>query len=217
MATMDILSSNGRHYYQVDTAAGTCTCLGFRFRRSCRHLREALGEEPRATVRKIQSGFDNPQPTFKPLPHRSEVKGLTDDQISNILYTIGHGRRSFEEFVGFLRYQGINQLVDIRSRPQSRFSPHFNKKRLDAALADEGITYTHIVALGASNLGTDDDRHDLLNDRESGLIQLVGLLADQPVAIMCAESDHRHCHRLYVAECIVNWYPDVTINHLGTK
>ncbi|KAB2857470.1 MAG: DUF488 domain-containing protein, partial [Anaerolineae bacterium] len=52
------------------------------------------------------------------------------------LYTIGHSNHSLDDFLGLLKQHAITDLVDIRSAPQSRFSPHFNKKRLESTLPE---------------------------------------------------------------------------------
>jgi uncharacterized protein (DUF488 family) len=67
---------------------------------------------------------------------------------ANTIYTIGHSTRSVPELVGLLRDAGVDLLVDVRSVPRSRTNPQFNTDTLPQDLADAGIGYRHIRALG---------------------------------------------------------------------
>src|SRR5215207_541091 len=42
--------------------------------------------------------------------------------------TIGHSNHSVEKFAGLLKRHGIEVLVDTRSHPYSRHTPHFNTR-----------------------------------------------------------------------------------------
>ena len=57
------------------------------------------------------------------------------------ILTIGHSRHSWERFAALLAGAGVETLADIRSVPRSRFSPHFNKDALAAALAARNVEY----------------------------------------------------------------------------
>ena len=57
------------------------------------------------------------------------------------LYSIGHSNHEAAAFLELLRRHGIAAVADVRSRPYSRFVPHFSKERLQRILAEEGIGY----------------------------------------------------------------------------
>ena len=61
-----------------------------------------------------------------------------------VIYTIGHGNKSFEEFLLELNSLGIKYLIDIRSKPYSKWSTHFNQESLKALLQRNGITYVYM-------------------------------------------------------------------------
>jgi hypothetical protein len=63
-------------------------------------------------------------------------------------YTIGHGKRTIEEFVALLGSVEVNLLVDVRTMPRSRFNPQYNQDALPETLKPFGIGYEHIAALG---------------------------------------------------------------------
>src|SRR4051794_16954719 len=61
------------------------------------------------------------------------------------LLTIGHSNHSLTTFLGLIRRHRVEVLVDTRSRPFSRYTPHFNAPRLGLVLHELGIRY---VVLG---------------------------------------------------------------------
>jgi uncharacterized protein (DUF488 family) len=79
----------------------------------------------------------------------------------NPFFTIGHSTRSVEEFVGLLRAADVRLVVDVRTMPRSRRMPQFNADGLPIALADVGIDYEHVHALG----GLRSPSRDLVNRR----------------------------------------------------
>src|SRR5829696_4200736 len=64
------------------------------------------------------------------------------------LYTVGHSNTPAEVLLGILSNAGIKTLCDIRRYPASRRNPQFNADRLAASLAEIGIAYRHLEALG---------------------------------------------------------------------
>lgn len=132
-----------------------------------------------------------------------------DSQVSLNLYTIGHSNFSLADFLARLYRHNITTLIDVRSKPYSRYVPHFNKNALEAALSQTEITYRYA---GAYLGGVPDDPSQLTPDGRAdyakikaseayikGIVRLLNLLAqDAPtgkVALMCAEADPLRCHR----------------------
>lgn len=68
-------------------------------------------------------------------------KNFRATSIGAVLYTIGHGSRTAEEFVTLLREAGIRRLADVRAQPASRRYPHFCRHALDRLLMAERIRY----------------------------------------------------------------------------
>lgn len=46
------------------------------------------------------------------------------------VFTIGHSNHELGEFLGLLKRQGIEALVDVRSHPRSRYAPRFDAAAL---------------------------------------------------------------------------------------
>lgn len=106
-------------------------------------------------------------------------------------YTIadcGHSNRAYSEFLKILKDNKIEVLVDIRSFPRSRFCPHFNQKRLDQSLKEDGIEYL----FKGNNLGGRGENENY----EETIDELVEMVkAGKQVCVMCSEKDFKQCHR----------------------
>jgi uncharacterized protein (DUF488 family) len=120
------------------------------------------------------------------------------------IYTIGHGDGSFADLEARLRRHRIQTIVDVRSQPYSRHAPDFVKAELEAIAAEAGYGYRWL----GDHLGGRPDDPALQTDDgvdgskvvasatfRSGLEELLALSAGSRVALLCAELDHRHCHR----------------------
>jgi uncharacterized protein (DUF488 family) len=122
------------------------------------------------------------------------------------VYTIGHGTRKIEDLIEALQRFGIRYLVDVRSRPYSRFNPQYNQKALQESLKQHDITY---IFMGDTLGGrpTDPGCYDLTGkvDYEKvktkdffqqGITRIeAAYQKDVPLALMCSESKPADCHR----------------------
>lgn len=63
---------------------------------------------------------------------------------AELLYTIGHSNLKMDQFLAHLQRYGVTMLVDVRTRPQSRFFPWFNRRNLSEQLSASGIGYGFI-------------------------------------------------------------------------
>lgn len=117
----------------------------------------------------------------------------------NKIYSIGHSNLPLDVFIGKLHKNSIHILVDVRTRPYSRWYPHFNREVLARAVERYDIAY---LWKGA-NLGGLGENVDFEKN-----IQWLADLAKtgQRVAVMCSERDYRKCHRHLVIEKKLNNY-----------
>ena len=121
------------------------------------------------------------------------------------LFSVGHSRHSAERFTTLLSAHAIERLVDVRSRPASRWTPHFAKTALSQLLAEHGIEYCFLGReLGGRPEGTEFYREDgtvdyvrrsAAPDFKAGIERLVVLARERRSVILCAEEDPAHCHR----------------------
>ena len=136
------------------------------------------------------------------------------------IFTIGHSTRSVGELVGLLREAGVDLLVDVRSVPRSRTNPQFNTDTLPHELADGGIAYRHVRALGGlrhhpkgapaspNTLWRNDAFRNyadyaMTEPFREGLAGLRALALEHTCAIMCAEAVWWRCHRRLVADYLL--------------
>jgi uncharacterized protein (DUF488 family) len=134
------------------------------------------------------------------------------------LYTIGHSTRSREELVSALDAHGVQTLVDIRARPMSRRLPHFNRESLERSLAERGIRYVWMKALGGYRKATRKDSphtalpnvsfrnyadYALTPEFEQAATELLQIASASRTAYMCAERVYVRCHRMIVSDWLL--------------
>ena len=139
------------------------------------------------------------------------------------IFTIGYEATTMGEFLTALQQAGVKRVIDIRAVPNSR-RPGFSKNPLRNALAEVGIDYVHLKALGTPADGRTAaraGRQDELKRIYAGQLELPEaivqsqqmreLAVEAPSALLCYERDPAHCHRtlLLAAEA-----PDAEVTHL---
>lgn len=122
------------------------------------------------------------------------------------IYTIGYGSRQVGELIALLQGYRIAYLLDIRSKPFSKFNPDFNRPALEAHLAGTGIKYVYMGdTLGGrpdlASCYTPDGKVDYASLREKDFYRRgIQRLRDawqqgRRVALMCSEARPEMCHR----------------------
>jgi uncharacterized protein (DUF488 family) len=113
------------------------------------------------------------------------------------IYTIGHSNHEWQDFLSLLRSHNVDLLVDIRSKPYSRYVRWATKDNLLKKLPEADIDYYYLGdKLGGIRLS------DMTMQAafECGIDDLVQLLKDgEKAAIMCAEENPANCHRQVVS------------------
>lgn len=146
------------------------------------------------------------------------------------LFSIGHGARTFADFVALLRAAGVAQIADVRAYPGSRRYPHFGRAELERSLPAAGVAYAWLPALGgrrqaregsaARHPGLREDAfrayadHTETPEFAAGLERLLALAAARPTAFMCAERDPAGCHRSILADKLWSLGTGVEVVHL---
>lgn len=122
------------------------------------------------------------------------------------IYSIGHGNKRIEDFIKELKAFEVQFLLDIRSKPFSKWNPQFNQNELKFKLEENGIKY---VFVGDTLGGLPEDRscydyngkvvYDLIKEKhffKEGLERLTTANEKNiKLAIMCSESKPEECHR----------------------
>ena len=94
----------------------------------------------------------------------------------------------------------------MRSRPYSRFVPHFGKERLARILADAGVGYLFLGRELGGKPVRDDPPQARLDYQarirepsfQRGIETLLHAAAERRVALLCRERDPLECHRLHL-------------------
>jgi uncharacterized protein (DUF488 family) len=139
------------------------------------------------------------------------------------IFTIGYEATTVAEFLAALQQAGVQRVIDVRALPLSR-RPGFSKTPLKNALAEVGIDYVHLKALGtpsegrsAARAGRQDDLERIyagqleLPEAIVQIEQMRGLAAEKPSALLCYERDPAGCHRSLLLAAAA---PDAAVTHL---
>jgi len=139
------------------------------------------------------------------------------------IFTIGYEGATVAEFLAALQKAGVVRVIDIRAVPNSR-RPGFSKTPLRNALAEAGIDYVHLRALGTPADGraaARAGRKDELKRIYAGQLELPEAIAEtgkmldlsreKPSALLCYERDPAACHRTLLLEAVA---PDAEVEDL---
>jgi uncharacterized protein (DUF488 family) len=136
------------------------------------------------------------------------------------IFTIGYEGATVGEFLSALRQAGVERVIDVRAVANSR-RPGFSKTPLRNALAEEGIDYVHLRALGTPADGraaARAGRHEDLKRIYAGQLelpeamaegaQMLDLAREKPSALLCYERDPAGCHRTLLWKAVA---PDAEV------
>lgn len=139
------------------------------------------------------------------------------------IFTIGYEAATVPDFLAALTTAGVERVIDVRALPLSR-RPGFSKSPLRAALAEQGIDYVHLRALGTPAAGREAARKGRTAELEriyAGQLelpeaiaagaQMIDLAEEKPSALLCFEREPAGCHR----SLLLRWVaPGAEVTHL---
>ena len=123
-----------------------------------------------------------------------------------MIYSIGHGNRSWTSFVELLNKHNGKFLVDVRSFPISKFNPDFNRENLEISCNKYGIKYIYMGdSLGGKPKGKhlyDKDgraNYTIMEKEKKYLFSIsrlqIAASLDDNTFVMCSELCPSQCHR----------------------
>ncbi|MHC1740123.1 MAG: DUF488 family protein [Anaerolineaceae bacterium] len=137
--------------------------------------------------------------------------------MTELVYTIGHSTHPIDEFIRILTSFNIEEVVDVRTIPRSRYNPQFDEDELQKKLIDNAIAYIRLAGLGglrhtiktstntawknASFRGFAD--YMQTPDFIVALDELIDIAKEKRVAIMCAEALPWRCHRSLIGDALL--------------
>lgn len=147
--------------------------------------------------------------------------------VAAVLSSVGHGTAGPDELLDRLRPAGVALVVDVRTAPGSRRSPHLSRDALERWLPDAGVGYRWEPRLGGFRRPQPDSpdvvwRNDAFRGyaghlRTAEALDALGdLVTDgeqRPTAFMCSETVWWRCHRRLVADALVLLH-GVPVQHL---
>ena len=136
------------------------------------------------------------------------------------IFTIGYEAATMGEFIAAVQAAGVERVIDVRAVPNSR-RPGFSKTPLRNALAEVGVDYVHLRALGTPAAGREAARKGRKSELEeiyAGQLEtpqaiaegamLLDLAAEKPSALLCYERDPACCHRTLLWQALA---PDAEV------
>jgi uncharacterized protein (DUF488 family) len=134
-----------------------------------------------------------------------------------VIRTLGHGTLAADDFVVLCRSAGAGTVVDVRRYPGSRRHPHFQHDAMEGWLAEAGLQYRWLPALGGRRTPAPESANVALRNPQfrgyadhmageefrRGCAELLDLARSGSVAAMCAESVWWRCHRRLLADHLV--------------
>jgi uncharacterized protein (DUF488 family) len=139
------------------------------------------------------------------------------------VWTIGYEKLLPPELVAELEAAGVERVIDVRFRPQSR-RPGMSKTRLGQLLGDHGIAYENRRELGtpadirflfhAGKVaeGATAFRAHVEEHAPEALDQLGAELQHGPrTALLCLEADPAVCHRRVLTDALQMRHPDLRV------
>ncbi len=151
------------------------------------------------------------------------------------LYTIGHSNHEITKFLTLLNEHNIQQLVDVRSSPYSKFNLHFNREILESKLKQQSIDYffagshlggrpkdpscykQHVLPKEGTDYLHEVNYPEVMKKTFflQGIRRLLMLAEQNTTTIMCSEENPAQCHRHHlIAKYLLSEYPTLTILHI---
>jgi len=179
---------------------------------------------PRAWVQTRTSDDETGSPSPSGRPTASPISTVGARATEPRLWTIGYERLRPPELIAELEAAGVERLLDVRFRPQSRRSG-MSKTRLGAHLAEHGIAYEHRRGLGTppeirwyfkySRVAEGRERYAAHLRAQPELVALADELPSAPrTALLCLEADPAACHRRVIAELLAERIPGLRVTDL---
>jgi len=115
-----------------------------------------------------------------------------------VVYTVGTGLRSLEDFIEILLACDIKTVIDVRSYPMSKLS-HFSRQNFPHLLETNGIEYRFLgKELGGLRKGG-YTAYMITEEFREGVENLERISREALSVIVCAERFPWKCHRKWIS------------------
>jgi uncharacterized protein (DUF488 family) len=115
-----------------------------------------------------------------------------------LIYTLGTGLRSAEDFTELLSSFDIRAVIDVRSYPKSKLG-HFSRQPFSELLRTNGVEY-HFLGkeLGGMRKGGYTS-YIITEEFRDGIGKLEAIAGNRRSVIICAERFPWKCHRKWIS------------------
>ncbi len=156
----------------------------------------------------------------------NDFEHIKDDFRISKFYSIGYGNRKIATFISLLAKNSVQVLVDVRSKPFSRFNPAYRRNLLEAHLKGVGIEY---LFQGNCLGGRPIDQSVYINSKlnynllaktqefQDGIKSLLNVASNKVTAIMCSELDPAKCHRKTIIGTFIEDQYGISLLHIDSK
>lgn len=136
---------------------------------------------------------------------QQQTEKMDSDVLHTSILTVGYGKLSIDEFCGLLHKRKVTYLVDVRSRPYSKYQPDYSRESIEQTLQQCGIKYVFMGEL-LGGMPSDPDCYQngkvsyedcrTKSFHKAGIARLRRAWEQKlPIAVMCACGKPQLCHR----------------------
>jgi len=104
------------------------------------------------------------------------------------ILTIGHSNKTSHELIEKLKENKVSILVDVRSKPYSKYNPQFNRELFSQVCRNKGVKYLY----RGRNLG--GLLENTYYDEAIAELKKMAIEGEVP-CVMCSEAEPEKCHR----------------------
>lgn len=126
------------------------------------------------------------------------------------IYTIGCSTNTHDQLAARLKTNGVTLLIDVRSKPYSKWAPHLNRPALAVAMNERGIEYLY----GGTNLGGLNEKANDDPAFINAMLRVIDHAKTKRLAMMCSERGPEKCHRQYKLSA---WLLDYSKNECAIR
>lgn len=197
-------------FYTIDRTKLSCTCPAFvrGMTRPCKHMKAVLPDKALAKAASAGQSYNDSTKLENAKPKKES------GAMGEGLYTVGHSNYTVEYFINKLLVpNGITTLVDVRSKPYSKFNSQFNRQTLAASLYKSGIRYFY----GGDRLGGIGKGCPSIETVGfvEAMEKVMEIAKTEGVALMCAERHPNECHRaMKLTAYTVREFPELLPQHI---
>ena len=140
------------------------------------------------------------------------------------IFTIGSSIHAIDEFIALLNKYKINVVADVRSVPYSKYTPQYNREKLNNVLKENQINYLDFnKEFGARRKEPEAYTNGIVDFKKvvnlpeflCGIERISeGISKGYNIALLCAEKNPINCHRFFLVSKALVEKLGIKIDHI---